>query len=509
MLHIRTLRPFVNGFCKTLPSLIVLLGLFLPEAAFAASIERGEFFGEVSGYLESNVTAPLRRNTPHEDPSGRLKLEGTCEYGQHLRFKLTTRTTYDGTVRDPTNDNPLQEFDEVYPGKPLMIEFEEAYLEVRGEKWDVRTGIQKIQWGKLDELNPTDNLNPQDFSHFVLDSLVDRKIGVPMVKLNLYPTWDTKLEAAWVPVVVPYRLARPGERWYPPVLQAPERVDLGIEGLPPVEIAAEYPEIDLPPRTFENSEVAVRLSTTLSGTDLSLSYFYGYDTYTPVVKGEGVLDVFLTEMPELVRAIYRVDVEPDLTQIHVLGLEFGRAFGPVTVRSEWAYFWGPLQNKGISTSDLGDVVDLSDLVESLPEIIGGLLTNGQASVDLDPELSLERDMVRGGVGVDYIYGDHLFSGQLIMDHIRDHDSTLLGEEFEVSGTLDLRFSFLDDSLHAELAGMYNFATTAMLLRPEVSYKILPMLKGSFRLVYINGPRDSVIGQYKDNDQLQLMFRYSF
>jgi len=67
----------------------------------------------------------------------------------------------------------------------------------------------------------------------------------------------------------------------------------------------------------------------------------------------------------------------------------------------------------------------------------------------------------------------------------------------------------DGSLEANLAVMYNFSQQAVLLFPEVSYKIISELKGTVRFIYIDGPRDTAIGQYKDNDQFQILFRYTF
>ena len=54
-----------------------------PTPLFALSFQKGEVFGELTGYLEANVTVPLRRNTPHEDPSGRLYLEGVLDIGEY------------------------------------------------------------------------------------------------------------------------------------------------------------------------------------------------------------------------------------------------------------------------------------------------------------------------------------------------------------------------------------------------------------------------------------------
>ena len=54
---------------------------------------------------------------------------------------------------------------------PTFLDIREAYLDVYGFMWDnvdLRIGKQRIAWGKADRLNPTDNLNPYDFSDLFL-----------------------------------------------------------------------------------------------------------------------------------------------------------------------------------------------------------------------------------------------------------------------------------------------------------------------------------------------------
>ena len=506
---LRIVRPFPT----TAAAAFLVLTLCLATKAFAFSMEKGPFYGDLTGYLEGNFTIPLHRDTPPEDPSGRLKLEGTGDLGESLRFKLITRMTYDGTVRPPKDWNPLQEFDQVYQGKPFLIEFQDAYMQVTRDTWDLTVGIKRVTWGVLDERSVVDNINPQDYSRFLLESLAERKIGVPMVKLDWYPRWVSglRLEAVWVPVYVPYRLARPGERWFPPVLLVPNSIDTGIEGLPPVNLIANYAEIGLPPRTLKNSEVGFRVSRSFSGFDLAVSYFHGFDSNTPAFRGEGVLEVSLINQPPFVAADYFVNVVPDPARIHVWGLEATKVVGPVTLRGEWAFVKGGRYTLNILEGDIEDIIQIPDLEELALQVLANWAATGvpSTSVRLDPLLSLKKDVMRGGIGVDYLYGDHLFTAQLLADYILDHDPRLLSREVEVFASVSLRFSFMDASLEPELALMYNFTRSTVLLRPEVSYKFLPDLKVTARLVFVEGPRDSLVGQYKDNDQIQFLFRYSF
>jgi len=503
---------------RTLLFWFLASSLFLcPDLLQAITVEKDNVYGELTGYLEANVTAPLRRNTPHEDPSGTLILDGTIDIGDSFRFKLVPKISYDGTVRKPRDDNPLQSFSKVYPGKAFQIEADEAYVEYFQDLFELKCGIQKVQWGKLDEINPVDNVNPQDFSKFILYKRVDRSIGVPMVKLDLYPPkWDLTVEAIWVPLFVPYRMARPDERWFPPIFFLdPPFFDFQFPGFPlviPVEIMQRVPEPEMPARNLENSEVAFRLSKTIRNLDVAVSYFHGFDTFTPVYRGEGWLEVELDSLvPLQPRAVYTIDLLPQFDRIHVWGLELSAAVGSFTIRSEWAYIKGAYHSVNMNPDVILESLEIPTVGEVVSNMVQNLVNNGelQARIPLDPELAIKRDAVRGGVGVDYLWKDHLLTAQILVDHIRDWDSRLLVDEFDVFASVDFRFSLFDDSLNLDLAGMYNFSQESVLLSPEVAYRFSPSIKGTLRAVYIDGPSESMVGQYKQNDQIQLRVRYSF
>ncbi|MDQ7054066.1 MAG: hypothetical protein Q9P14_14720 [candidate division KSB1 bacterium] len=53
---------------------------------------------------------------------------------------------------------------------PTDLSVWEAYIDVYGfvlDNFDLRIGKQRLNWGTADRLNPTDNLNPDDFSDLV------------------------------------------------------------------------------------------------------------------------------------------------------------------------------------------------------------------------------------------------------------------------------------------------------------------------------------------------------
>ena len=113
---------------------------------------------------------------------------------------------WDGAVKRPARDHSLfKNYDEVYQSNTPYLEFKELYLAYSGNDLDLKAGIQRFAWGRLDEYPPNDLLNPWDYTQYLRKPLEDRKIGVPSLSTSLTRGQWT-CETVWVPVFVPYRL---------------------------------------------------------------------------------------------------------------------------------------------------------------------------------------------------------------------------------------------------------------------------------------------------------------
>jgi len=118
----------------------------------------------------------------------------------------------------------------------------EAYMDYYGSNYDLRAGIQIINWGTAWMINPTNNINPYDLSEEVALIPEDR-LGVTAVCLKYYPTNDIIFSGVYIPYFIP---------------------------------ALELPNMPLPEKNLKNSEYAFKLSTqSLMEFDLSASYFKG------------------------------------------------------------------------------------------------------------------------------------------------------------------------------------------------------------------------------------------
>jgi hypothetical protein len=76
-------------------------------------------------------------------------------------------------------------------------------------------------------------------------------------------------------------------------------------------------------------------------------------------------------------------------------------------------------------------------------------------------------------------------------------------------TLLVRRHFLRERMEAEVRALYAIERGAWFVFPRVSYAFTDDLRARLGYLVIGGSSDSVIGQYRANDEVVLQLRYSF
>ncbi|MGC4118067.1 MAG: hypothetical protein QM765_26660 [Myxococcales bacterium] len=128
----------------------------------------------------------------------------------------------------------------------------------KGTGLKISAGYQTFAWGAADQINPTDNLNPRDYTMGVMDAA---KIPVLAADVTWYPTDSLSIEGVYVPVDQPYRF---------PVDYATE-----VQGALGLTNAVQYQDLKLGPGSFvAGGRLAYR-----GAVDASLSYLYDWDQY--------------------------------------------------------------------------------------------------------------------------------------------------------------------------------------------------------------------------------------
>jgi hypothetical protein len=148
-----------------------------------------------------------------------------------------------------------------------IVRAQELTIEARWQHADLRVGLSRVVWGRLDEFLPTDVVNPQDLTRFFFEGRSEGRMPVGMLRTRWFPSDVFSLEAIYVPFF------RAG------------RFDQLEESSAPFNIRPAFATTrSAPARTIDNAQGGVRASVTSGRVDWSLSAYRGFEPL-PVYQG--------------------------------------------------------------------------------------------------------------------------------------------------------------------------------------------------------------------------------
>lgn len=115
--------------------------------------------------------------------SGEINLEN--RYFENIDNKFTKNLTADLDLKY-TGDNSEGFLNFNYINEDNEFLLDEGYVRVFFDKFDLLVGKKKVVWGKGDKLHVIDNINPTDYSDFINEDYLDRKIAQNMIKIDYY-----------------------------------------------------------------------------------------------------------------------------------------------------------------------------------------------------------------------------------------------------------------------------------------------------------------------------------
>ncbi len=96
----------------------------------------------------------------------------------------------------------------------VRLDYEETFARYRSDKHRFTLGTQKVIWGRLDEIPPTDRVSTHDLTRYILDDLSDRRRANPAVRLESF--FDrAKLDLVYLPIFREAELPDKESVWYP------------------------------------------------------------------------------------------------------------------------------------------------------------------------------------------------------------------------------------------------------------------------------------------------------
>jgi len=254
-----------------------------------------------------------------------------------------------------------------------------------------------------------------------------------------------------------------------------------------------------PPRRLDAGGIAARLAGTWHESDWDLYHYTGPETgpdadLRPEVR-------LVSAAPLRLRAVSFLRQAHDV--IHMTGADASSALGGFTVRAEAAYFDDRPYLRPSS-----DLIRQATAPATVERLARQVLRRGRARVplgDLFPTL----DAVEWGIGADYLIHGFTPLVQLNQIAILDRAPRLLihDPETRLSGTL--RKKLLAERLELEVKGTYAIERQAWFVFPRASYLVRDDLRLRLGYLAIGGPRASILGQFRDNDEVVLQARYSF
>lgn len=214
--------------------------------------------------------------------------EAKVDAGPHVRL------TASGFVEGLLADRRGQVTDAIAEPQELTVAFHARHV-------SLAAGFGRLVWGRLDELQPTDVINPIDVSRFFFEGRSEARLAVPLVHATVYAGDKGSIEGVYVPVF------RRG------------RFDRLAEGSSPFNLApSEVAFADLSPG---GGQGGARVNVTSGRVDWSVSAYRGFrpfGIYAAVAAPPGLARVY-----------------PRFTMI---GGDFETVAGPWTVRGEVAAF---------------------------------------------------------------------------------------------------------------------------------------------------------------------------
>lgn len=494
-------RPWAAAFGA---GLALLLLARAPVAA--VSFDVGGRPLDLTGWAMVRQGIPVNRSTPDDRTLEQLWLRS--------KYVPVGPLTLDATINfqngGPTTENTkagLYSYRSVFQSVSPSLTFEEAFAELAFDTWDVRAGLQKFAWGRLDRIQAVDVINPERYSDpFLLDE-DERKIGVPAVQGSYYlprAAWipeEARLTLIWLPQYFPYWFPLPGERWYPPAATPPQSFRV-----PPLmlDVPLGFHVVNTPPPSFQldNAGYAARASAFSAGIDYALYYYHGFDSrpafrLTAEASGEPLpVPPFVTDIAATTR------LSPVFRTIDLFGADAAYAWDRFTFRAELAFVSGRLFPR-----DLRSLVD--DPTQLAPEIARALaeLAQGHSPVPVRlPQSFQSRSAIEWGVGADFTWEDYFVLLQLNQTDILNNDVDLLIDNIDTVLSANLRRNFLHDDLSVQLIAVQGLESGYTLLMPRITYRFWERLEARVGYLFISGRSQSLVGQFKDNDEAFVWLR---
>ena len=350
----------------------------------------------------------------------------------------------------------------VFPEEPQIAPWiDEAYLKILFGQVVIAGGVQKINWGRAENLSVLDIVNPRDKTDLTLMyAPQEMKIARPLISATVYLPYDLKLEGVYLPVFEGNRIVTgKTDRWYS------QQFDRIVQTDPSFFTRAVS---TVKTNTLAYSQGGGRLTAAVGGKhDFGIQYFYGRLpelAFKAEYPGGG-------HSPAAFTGLYN--------PYHHIGIDYGVGLGPVSLSAELA----------------ANIT--SDLSGNNPSIYNpSLAWNAGAAYSAPIGFTISL------TAAENIRLHHNRSTAQINDAEYGKKTTDTKLAFSVSQTL------LRNSFEWKLGAMVGLEDADFCIMPGIHWQLATLLLDC-NVGIFGGKKTGNLGQFSRNSFIRLTFAYEF
>ncbi|PCJ16832.1 MAG: hypothetical protein COB02_15125 [Candidatus Cloacimonadota bacterium] len=333
-----------------------------------------------------------------------------------------------------------------------QIAIRELYVDEQWGPWMIRLGKQQIVWGQADGLKVLDQINPQSFREFILDSFEDSRIGQWSIQLEKDLKHDKSLQLFSILDNTHNEIMDTNSEY----AFSSKYITSKFKSQPVLL------NVQRGSGLLKNSSFGVRLSEFKNGWDLTYNYLY-FKHHSPVLY---------SDLTKGVRLVF-----PEYERSHLLGASASNSFGYFTLRFELAY--------------LSDQYNLAKDINFLRGIIN----------------SSEVNYV---LGIDWTKLSNTFiSFQVFQSYVLNDAQSMIRDELDTKLSFLVKKDFLNETLSFELFYLYSVNDGDGLFRPRASYEFNTDQKIILSLDIFHGDVEGLFGQFSSKDRISLSYEWGF
>ena len=329
---------------------------------------------------------------------------------------------------------------------------DEAWLQIFSGQTIIQGGLMRLAWGRADSLSVLDILNPKDLSDLSLRDEQERRIPVPMLRVNQGLGGGFTAELAYIPWFEGNRIAMSGP-W------------VASQMKPFVNATFNTPAT----KSFDYGQAGLRLNASLSGFDLGTQYFYGR-LATPYID--------TTDAAMYLLGVPGTTIDLGYNSYHQIGADAAFVLGGFNLRLEAGI------NLTEDSAGTDPLVYNQHIVWSAGfdrDLFAGINLNFQSS----GKVRLRHDKITSPLDIES--GTDITSTQL---------AALLSR------------AFLRDTLKIELLGILGAEKLDYMIEPGLVLNIGDA-EIALRGRYFGGDAAGELGQFNDKSYISLSSKYKF